>query len=234
MEHKKIQFPNTAYLEKQEQLIGHFAKGLNFYKLFWIFFIGSILGVVIEVVWCIGTRGVYESRVGLIYGPFNLVYGFGALAMGIGLYWMRGKRDLSIFCGGIIIGSIIEYVCSFVQEYMFGSISWDYANFPFNLNGRINLLYSFFWGLLAIVWIKGGYPLLMSWIIRIPNKIGKVLTWLLLLFMIFNTVMSTLAVERWTMRREGIEGNGKLWNYFDTYYPNEKMEDIFPNMVFLE
>lgn len=55
------------------------------YELFWIFFIGCFLGVVIESIWCLVTRGYYESRSGLIYGPFNLVYGFGVLLMTIGI-----------------------------------------------------------------------------------------------------------------------------------------------------
>jgi|GEM_PF-4663813 len=65
-----------------------FASGLNFYKLFWIFFVGCFLGVVIETLYCLVTRHHFESRQGLIYGPFNLVYGLGALAMTLGLYWL--------------------------------------------------------------------------------------------------------------------------------------------------
>lgn len=31
---------------------GHFAHGLNFYKLFWVFFLCCFLGVVIETIFC--------------------------------------------------------------------------------------------------------------------------------------------------------------------------------------
>ncbi|MGL5677626.1 MAG: putative ABC transporter permease [Cellulosilyticaceae bacterium] len=230
----KLRLPDAEALEKEEREQDHFAKGLNFYKLFCIFFIGCIVGVVVEVLWCLATRHYYESRVGLIYGPFNLVYGFGALAMAVGLYWMRHKRDFTIFWGGVVIGSVIEYICSWVQEIMFGSISWNYTSFPFNLDGRINLLYSFFWGILAIIWIKFIYPLMMKGILRIPNRVGKVLTWVLLVFMVFNTVMSALAVERWAMRREGKATDKPIWEYFDKHFPDEKMQDTFPNMIFVE
>ena len=58
-----------------------FAQGLNFYKLFWVFFIGCFIGVILEVLTCMVTLHKIESRNGLIYGPFNPVYGFGAVVM---------------------------------------------------------------------------------------------------------------------------------------------------------
>lgn len=228
----KIKIPDIREIEKIEKQQKRFAKGLNFYKLFWMFFIGCFLGVVIEVVFCFATTGTLQNRVGLIWGPFNLVYGFGALAMALGLHILRSKRDLAVMLGGIVIGSVVEYACSFVQEIMFGSTSWDYSEYPFNLGGRINLLYSLFWGMLAIFWIKIIYPFFASWILKIPNTIGKSLTWVLLAFMIINTAASGLAVERWSQRIEGTAQNGAVFEFFDRHYPDEKMEKIFPSMEF--
>lgn len=229
---KRIVWPDIRAIEKEERESRHFARGLNFYKLFWIFFIGCFLGVVVETLWCLLTRGHYESRVGLIYGPFNLVYGFGALAMALGLYKVRGKRDSVVMVVGAAIGSVVEYICSWVQELLFGSVSWDYSAMPFNLQGRINLLYSFFWGILAIVWVKSVYPWLAKWILRIPNRVGKPLTWFLLAFMIINTVMSGCAVGRWMNRRQDLPPANHLEAYLDLHYPDERMEKIYPNMMF--
>ena len=127
------------------QTEGSFADGMNFYKLFWIFVIGYFLGVVIETLWCLIRYRKLESRKGLVWGPFNLVYGFGALVMTLGLYPLRDNRDLFIFAAGALLGGVFEYICSVVQEKVTGTISWDYRNFPLNLHGRINLLYCFFW-----------------------------------------------------------------------------------------
>ena len=33
----------------------------------------------------------------------------------------------------------------------------------FNLGGRINLLYCFFWGIAAVIWMRYGYPLSEAW-----------------------------------------------------------------------
>ena len=231
---KKIKAPTLDEVEHEEKLIKHFAQGINFYKLFWIFFIGCIIGVLIEIVWCLATLHHYESRTGLIYGPFNPVYGFGALALTLSLQWLRDKRDTFILIGGAIIGSAVEYLCSWVQELLFGTISWDYSYLPFNINGRVNLLYGLFWGILTILWIKDLYPLMVKLIMKIPNKIGKPLTWILLVFMVFNCAMSGLAVYRWMGRREGKEPQTAIGAYMDDNYPNERMEKIYPNMDFVK
>ncbi|MTN45448.1 hypothetical protein GMB51_10390 [Turicibacter sanguinis] len=211
-----------------------FAKGLNFYKLFWLFFVASFLGVVIETIWCMITRGVIESRTGLILGPFNLVYGLGALCMTAGLYPLREKPDRIILAGGFVIGSIFEYICSYFQEQCFGTISWDYSNFWFNLNGRVNLLYSLFWGLLAIAWIRYIFPKASILIEKIPNHIGIPLTWILVFFMVFNTSASAMALYRQSERRLEIPPSNRIKAFFDDYYPDEVMEKIYPNMVYIE
>ena len=69
--------PTNAQIDYRERQEAHFAQGMTFYKLFWVFFIGCFAGVVLETIYCLIQRGHYESRVGLIYGPFNLVYGIG-------------------------------------------------------------------------------------------------------------------------------------------------------------
>ena len=224
--------PTNAQIDVEEHQRAHFAQGMTFYKLFWVFFIGCFVGVVVEIIWCMITKGHYESRTGLIYGPFNLVYGFGAALLSACLYRFRNRSKIFSFAGGLITGSVVEYVCSWVQEMIFGTTSWDYSNLPFNLNGRICLLYSVFWGILGVMWIKDIYPRMSRWILKIPNKLGKGLTWALLAFMIFNTVMSGLTVLRWTNRREGVPAANGFERYLDRNYPDERMQKIYANMIF--
>ena len=224
--------PTNAEIDYEEKETSHFAAGATFHKLFWVFFIGSFAGVVIETIWCIITRGHYESRVGLIYGPFNLVYGFGALALTYSLYKYRNRSAVYSFIGGFISGSVVEYLCSLFQEIAFGSTSWDYSNIPYNLNGRICLLYSIFWGILGIFWIKTIYPYMATWILKIPNKIGRPLTKILLVFMIFNSFMSAATVFRWYERMEQKPDDNIFETYLDNHYPDERMEKIYANLEF--
>ena len=52
-----------------------------------------------------------------------------------------------------------EYICSLGQEIVFGSVAWDYSSLPLNINGRVCLLYSIFWGVLGVGWVKLVMPL---------------------------------------------------------------------------
>ena len=226
--------PTNAQIDYREKQEAHFAQGMTFYKLFWVFFIGCFAGVVLETIYCLIQRGHYESRVGLIYGPFNLVYGIGALCLSGALYQFRNRGRVVSFVGGFVVGSVVEYACSWFQEVCFGSTSWDYSNMPYNLNGRICLLYSIFWGILGIFWIKDIYPRMAKWILKIPNKVGKPLTWVLLVFMVFNSVMTLFTSLRWTARREGIEPRNAFEAYLDEHYPDERMQKIFANAEFTE
>ena len=208
-----------------------FASGLNGYKLFWIFFIGCFVGVVIETLWCLVMYHKLESRSGLIYGPFNPVYGFGAVVMTLCLYQLNKKRDLWIFAGGLVLGGAFEYLCSWVQEYLVGTISWEYSYLPFNLNGRTNLLYSFFWGLLALVWVKSLYPQMSRLIERIPNQWGKGITWVLVVFMALNMGLSAMAVSRQTERHSGAPAQSGIDRFLDRHYPDELLWRVYPNML---
>ena len=69
-----------------------------------------------------------------------------------------------------------EYACSWIQEVLFGACFWDYSHLPFNINGRVNLVFSMFWGLAAVLWVGRAYPAMCRWIGRIPNRFGKPLT----------------------------------------------------------
>ena len=47
--------------------------------IFWIFMIGSIIGYLVEMAVALVQKGCFESRQGLLYGPFTPVYGAGAV-----------------------------------------------------------------------------------------------------------------------------------------------------------
>ncbi len=224
--------PANSVIDVKEKNSNHFARGLNIYKLLWICFIGSFAGVIVELLWCLLTNGYLESRSGLVYGPFNLLYGVGAVALSAALYRYRNRGKWLSFLGGALVGSIVEYVCSFVQEAVFGSRSWDYSNMPFNLNGRICLLYSIFWGFLGVFWVKNLYPRMAELILKIPNKSGIIITWVLTAFFVFNSIVTCVSVYRWSERTHGIEAQNEFFEFIDERFPDERMEKIFANMKF--
>ena len=53
----------------------------------------------------------------------------------------------------MLLGGITEYLCSYIQEKAFGTISWDYSYLLFNINGRTSLLHCTYWGIAGILYI---------------------------------------------------------------------------------
>ena len=177
-----------------------FAPGCGFYKLVSLFFIGAFLGDIIETIFCLITTGVLMSRSSVVYGPFSIVWGIGCAVLSALLYRYRNKSDAFIFTAGTVLGGAYEYICSVFTELVFGTIFWDYSGFTFNLCGRINLLYCFFWGIAAVVWLKFIYPFLSRMIEKIPKRLGIIVTNILIVFMIFNVIISSAALARYTER----------------------------------
>ena len=81
------------------------------------------------------------------------------------------------------------------------------------------------------LWVKDIYPYFSKWIEKIPNKVGIVLTWVLVVFMIFNMAISALAVQRWDQRDHGVKADNSFEEFLDKTYPDDFMRKIYPNMI---
>lgn len=209
-----------------------FIQKANFYKIFWIFIIGSIFGCYMEQIQYYLLRGIWESRAGVIWGPFSEIYGIGAILMFLLYHKIKNTSPLTIFCSASFLGSAFEYLASLFQEICFGSVTWDYSHQPFNIGGRTSLKYSVYWGLLGLLFIKWVFPILDKFLEKLKGKRPFVLTWVLIIFMSMNLTSSVLAVNRWSERLTDIPASGYIDEYFDQHYDNQKMEYIFPHMTF--
>ena len=98
------------------------------------------------------------SRSSVVWGPFSIVWGLAIAAVTQLLYRYKDRPVSWLFVAGTLLGGAYEYLCSVFTEVVFGTVFWDYSAIPFNLGGRINLLYCFFWGFAAIAWFKGVVP----------------------------------------------------------------------------
>ena len=201
-----------------------------FTKLFYLFVIGSFIGTILETIWAFCVDGHFEMRVGMVYGPFIPVYGGGACFLTAALYKLYKLNDTLVFVISAFVGAGFEYFCSWLQEQMFGTVSWDYSDTPFNLDGRTNLMYALIWGFLGLVWVRYLYPWTAKLIEKIPKRAGAIITTFLIVFMAFNGFMSVTATARWTQRTEGVPASNSFEEYLDEKFDNEKMEFLFPGM----
>lgn len=133
-----VEIPNKK-ISKKENL-------QKIIKLFWIFLIGSIIGYIIEMIVGLVQNGHFVSRQGLLFGPFIQVYGVGLVIYYLVISNIKQKNYIKIFFISMLLGGIVEYLFSFFQEVLFGTISWDYSDLIFNLNGRTSLLHCLYWG----------------------------------------------------------------------------------------
>ena len=201
----------------------------------YLFLIAAFLGDIIETIFCRLTTGVWMSRSSLVWGPFSIVWGFGAVLLTAVLYKYRDRSDRYVFLVGTVAGGAYEYICSVLSELVFGTVFWDYSHLPFNLGGRINLLYCFFWGIAAVVWLKGIYPRLSGWIEKLPMSVGRAGTWIIVVFMLVNMAASALALARYTERvTTGAPAENALETLLDQRFPNERMERVYPNAILVE
>ena len=208
---------------------GVFASGCCFYKIMLLFIIGAFLGDITETIFCRITEGVWMSRSSVVWGPFSIVWGFAIAAVTLLLYKYKDRSDSFLFWMGTLLGGAYEYLCSVFTEIVFGKIFWDYSGMPFNLGGRINLLYCFFWGIAAVAWFKKLYPRISGLIEKIPHLAGEIITWTLIIFMCCNIVVSCMALIRYDERGNDVKADRAWKTYMDEHYGDEKMQLIYPN-----
>ena len=146
-------------------------RGFTLWRLFAYFIIYSIIGFIVETLFGIARYGVLESRQSFLYGPFCAIYGIGAIIMIISLQYFK-KNYNTLFIGGCIVGSIVEYLISWIGEMILHVKWWDYSKMPLNINGRICLLYAVFWGFLSLYLMVSVNPKIDKLINLIKEKVN--------------------------------------------------------------
>lgn len=216
-----VEIPNKK-ISKKENL-------QKIIKLFWIFLIGSIIGYIIEMIVGLVQNGHFVSRQGLLFGPFIQVYGVGLVIYYLVISNIKQKNYIKIFFTSMLLGGIVEYLFSFFQEVLFGTISWDYSDLIFNLNGRTSLLHCLYWGTGGVLFVKFILPLINKLNLFYSKTHFKFITTFLVIFITFDITISGLAGARQLERRKNIPARGYIDEFFDKYYPDEKLEKIYSN-----
>ena len=238
--------------------------GLSVWRIMAYFVIYSVVGYIIETIFGIITKGVWESRQSFLYGPFCAIYGLGASVMIMFLH-KYSKNYTRLFIGGFIVGSIVEYLVSWIGESLLGVKWWDYSDMPLNINGRICVYFSIFWGFLALYLIASFNPRidrLINWIkSKLSVKALKALATTVTLVLLIDCIVTGIALSFFLIRMvndydlnvpnkeiivhkyEDIYKDEKLSNFIYKYwgdrkmlrtFPNLKVQDIDGNMIYMD
>ena len=154
-----------------------------------------------------------------------MAYGLGALMLTALLYKFRNEKNIKIFLIGFIGGSILEYIMSWGMELVLGFTAWDYSRKPLNLNGRICVRYSLFWGILGVVWIKYIYPFIAKLLEKMDKNLGKRLAIFLSIFLVFDIFLTGVAINRARNKEKGIEAKYK--EVLDKTFNKEYLKNMY-------
>lgn len=230
------EFP-SAGIAASDQLLQQqgiiFAEGIHFYKLIWMLLITSLMGDIIETIYVFLTAHVLMRRSSLVLGPFSLVWGLGAIILTMVLNKVKKQNNLSIFIAGFFFGGAFEYLCSVFTEVFFGMKFWDYSYMPFNIDGRTNLLFMFFWGIVSVLWFHYAYPPISRFIEKIPPILGSVLAIAIALFFLSDSMVTAMVMIRATDRKKHPEARNVIEKFVDQEYPENVVRTLWPNMNFL-
>lgn len=225
--------------------------GISIWRILTYFIIYSIAGYIIETIFGLLTKGMLESRKGFLYGPFCPIYGVGAVAMILGLQCFK-KNNYTLFWGGFLVGSIVEYIISYIGELVFKVNWWDYSNYFLNLNGRICFTFSLFWGLLALYLIRHFNPLIDKLIDKtkekVPIKYLKTLVVIGIIFLAIDGLLTAFSLklffertvytynldvinkDKYIANYEEMIENSNFVEFGNKVFSNKKMLRTFPNL----
>ena len=224
---KRAQFEKKV--DSRKPLKGYIT--LNFFNLFWIFVVCSILGLAIETVFHLVIYHAYQDRAGLLYGPFSPIYGFGGLCMTVALNRFHDKPIPVIFLISALIGGAFEFTVSWIMQSAFGIVAWDYSGTFLSIDGRTNFMFMCFWGILGVMWVKFLLPILLWMINKIPWKLRYALTVVCFVFMVVDVVLTVQTIDCWYLREAGHAPNTPLEEFFNKHYDNAYMEHRFQTMT---
>lgn len=226
--------------------------GITLWRIVAYFIIYSVVGFIIETIFGVLTKGVLESRKSFLYGPFCSIYGLGTVLMILPLQRFK-KNNYTLFAAGFVIGSIIEYLVSLIGDLIFHIKWWDYSDQILNLNGRICVQFSLFWGLLAIYLMSDINKRVDKLIDFLKKKISmgilKTAVVLVSIFLAFDLGITAYALQMFTIRivydnnlnvanKQYIDEQYEKIYVKDTkqkefilkYFDDEKMIKTFPNI----
>lgn len=157
-------------------------------------FIYSFLGWVIETIYALLVHGYFVKR-GFLYGPICPIYGFGAVILLLITQKMY-KKPFRKFLIAMIAFTVFEYMVSLVLELLFGLRWWDYSNDFLNIQGRVSLVYSVFWGIIGVILLEKLHPYIQTKLQNIMkgnnNNIQNMICGILIIIFIVDIVFSAI------------------------------------------
>lgn len=172
----------------------------------------SCIGWVIESIYCSVAAKKWVNR-GFLTGPLCPIYGTGAVVLAVIVNPLKEYLharvpdgfgyDLLAFAGvvvaGMVLCDIVEFITSVLLEKLFHARWWDYSDKFLNIQGRICLMHTGYWGIATAAFLYIVHPLVDSVGQKIPARaIYLSLLIILAVFAVdlFNAVKNAMDVKK--------------------------------------
>ena len=185
----------------------------NVVNYIFYFFFYSAVGWLCESIYCSVRPKKWINR-GFLKGPVCPIYGTGALVMLIFLLPLTKLTDKLyfsiplVFVVGMVLCDIVEFITSVIMEKLFHARWWDYSGKKFNIQGRICLTHTIYWGLASVIFIFLGHKYIGQFILELMPKPVRdtVVIAILAVFAIdlLNTVRSALDFRKFSLKLQSL------------------------------
>lgn len=206
---------------------------IQYSKLFWLFFFGSLLGVLIEGLFCLIRLGHWETHVVSVWGPFCILYGLGAAGfyvIGI-LLWERPFIEQFALFG--LVGTGIEFICGWILEHILHMYAWDYSKHFMNYHGYISPKMFAAWGLLGTVFSRY-IPDLDAALEKMQGNVWRVAVGVLSVWITIDLVVTAACIVRWAGRHVGNYPANRLEEMIDEKFNDNIMSERFCEWHFID
>lgn len=205
---------------------------ITYAKLFWLFMVGSLIGVVMEGVYCVFVHGGWQTHVVSMWGPFCILYGIGAAGFYAGTVLLWKKNAICRFVFFAVVADLVELAAGLLLEFGLKMRAWDYTGQFLNFRGHISLPMTFAWGAIGTAF-SYTVPLLERVFAHMEHYVWRILCVLLSLFMAANLLFTAFCIVRWKNRHFGVPPKNQIEQMIDERYDDEYMQKRFCEWRFL-
>ena len=190
------------------------------FRVFYIFIIYAIIGWFMEVAIVSVKKRKITAR-GFLIGPWCPIYGFGALFITF-LLQKYYEDPIVLFIMSFLLGTILEYITSYIMEKLFHARWWNYSDHRFHINGRVSLTTSLGFGALGLILVYFFNPFFLKIIKNIPTIIFNII--MIIVFVIFIVDIVTSYVIISNLKKEGYSNIKDI-----TEKANEEVKKVLRN-----
>lgn len=158
------------------------------------FFMYSFLGWVHEFIYVLIEQRRFKW-VTFLRMPITPIYGLGSIAI-ILLVSPYVHNPFLVFLLSAAIATIVEYVGHILIEKLFHVQLWNYDDKRFNFQGRVALINSLGFGILALLLVYVIHPFLSTYIQMIPAMIAMIVAAILVGLILIDLANTTGTLAR--------------------------------------